>query len=88
MQNSTKETLNLIDEFDDDSSLRFEPVYCLCKEVAYGDMVECADESCVNEWFHYECMGLKTAPEGKWMCPECTQRKQLKKEERKRRRGF
>ena len=85
-----KEQLNLIDEFDDDASLRFEPVYCLCKEVAYGEMIECSDEGCVLEWFHYECMGIKPgeAPTGKWVCPECLKRRQKRKEELKRRRGF
>lgn len=49
-----------------------EPVYCTCRRVSYGQMVACDNEDCVFEWFHYECVGLKQPPIGKWYCVDCT----------------
>ena len=84
----TLKDLNFIDEFDDDKSQRFEPTYCLCDSIAYGDMVCCSDRLCIKEWFHYECVGLKAPPDGKWICPDCRERKRREHEEKKKRRGF
>ena len=84
----TLQDLNFIDEFDDDKSQRFEPTYCLCNSIAYGDMVCCSDRLCIKEWFHYECVGLKAPPDGKWICPDCKERKRREHEEKKKRRGF
>jgi hypothetical protein len=52
-----------------------EPVYCICKQVAYGAMVACDNENCPWEWFHLPCIGMKRAPKGKWYCSECTLQK-------------
>lgn len=49
-----------------------EPRYCLCNQVSYGDMVGCDNDDCPIEWFHYGCVGLSSAPKGKWYCPQCT----------------
>lgn len=43
-----------------------EPTYCVCNKVSYGPMVECDNEACFIEWFHFECVNLKKAPKGKW----------------------
>lgn len=51
--------------------------YCLCQHVSYGDMVACDNPDCPYEWFHWNCVGLKSEPEGRWFCPEC--REQRKK---------
>ncbi|KAF7532549.1 hypothetical protein G7054_g7848 [Neopestalotiopsis clavispora] len=51
--------------------------YCLCQHVSYGDMVACDNPNCPYEWFHWNCVGLKSEPEGRWFCPEC--REQRKK---------
>ena len=24
-----------------------------------------------GDWFHYQCVGCKTKPKGKWYCPQC-----------------
>ena len=45
--------------------------YCLCEGPEYGEMIACDNEDCAIEWFHLGCVGLKTAPKGKWKCPEC-----------------
>ena len=45
--------------------------YCICDGPEYGEMIACDDDECPVEWFHLACVGLKTAPKGKWKCPEC-----------------
>jgi hypothetical protein len=52
-----------------------EPSYCLCEQVAHGDMVACDNNACTIEWFHFICVGLKKNPKGKWFCPKCRGRK-------------
>ncbi|ROV98358.1 hypothetical protein VMCG_07117 [Cytospora schulzeri] len=50
-----------------------EEKYCFCNRVSYGTMVLCENESCPFEWFHLECLGLKTEKNlpKLWYCPEC-----------------
>jgi len=48
-----------------------EPVYCLCHQVSYGEMIGCDNQDCPIEWFHFGCMELTTKPKGKWYCPKC-----------------
>lgn len=46
--------------------------YCICNEVAFGAMVACDNKNCLYEWYHYPCVGITKAPDGKWFCPQCT----------------
>lgn len=55
-----------------------EPVYCICGQVAFGDMVGCDNADCEEEWFHLACVNLSKLPTGTWMCPRC-QKKSSKK---------
>eukprot|EP00049_Salpingoeca_infusionum_P022567 m.7549 g.7549 ORF g.7549 m.7549 type:complete len:190 (-) comp5261_c0_seq2:1748-2317(-) len=48
-----------------------EPTYCLCHQVSFGEMIACDNPACPTEWFHYNCVNLKTKPKGKWFCPMC-----------------
>ena len=48
-----------------------EPVYCVCQQVSYGEMIGCDNQDCPIEWFHFGCMDLHTKPKGKWYCPKC-----------------
>ncbi|KAI0983369.1 hypothetical protein GJ496_000235 [Pomphorhynchus laevis] len=45
--------------------------YCYCKEPSYGSMVACDNPNCEIIWFHYDCVGIEKAPEGKWFCDDC-----------------
>ncbi|KAI8995026.1 hypothetical protein BDB01DRAFT_737015 [Pilobolus umbonatus] len=56
-----------------------EPVYCYCEQVSFGKMVACDNEECEIEWFHIECVGLKTPPKGKWYCDRCIDKLRKKK---------
>ncbi|KAJ7298823.1 hypothetical protein O6H91_Y392000 [Diphasiastrum complanatum] len=37
-----------------------------------GAILHCVSKSC-SRFYHQECVGLHTFPEGKWLCPECLQ---------------
>ncbi|KAF9245673.1 hypothetical protein BU15DRAFT_40459 [Melanogaster broomeanus] len=45
--------------------------YCVCDGVSYGEMIACDDEDCEREWFHLNCIGLASVPEGSWFCDAC-----------------
>ncbi|AET39135.1 Yng1p Ecym_4054 [Eremothecium cymbalariae DBVPG len=49
-----------------------EDVYCVCRDISYGPMIACDNKQCAVEWFHYPCVGLRTAPRGnaKWFCSD------------------
>jgi len=53
-----------------DLQSRKEPLYCICNQVAYGDMIACDNEQCSIEWFHYACVGLVDEP-SEWLCRQC-----------------
>jgi len=58
-----------------------EPVYCVCRQIAFGDMIACDNEECAVEWFHYSCVNLKSKPLKSWYCPTCVMiRRQSRKE--------
>ena len=54
--------------------------YCICKDVSYGDMIACDNSRCSVQWFHFLCVGLNSAPKGKWFCPICVELKKKRKE--------
>ncbi|TBU13405.1 ING1 PHD finger-like protein [Hamiltosporidium tvaerminnensis] len=45
--------------------------YCTCKMPSYGDMICCDSLECKIKWFHFECVGIVTAPKSKWYCNAC-----------------
>lgn len=64
------------DEMDvDDDEAGDDRKYCICQNVSFGDMVACDNSDCPYEWFHWDCVGLKSEPNGTWFCPVCTERK-------------
>lgn len=47
-------------------------VYCICRSHIQGsDMIACDNSECKYEWFHWQCVGITTPPEGEWYCSEC-----------------
>lgn len=48
-----------------------EPLYCFCRQVAYGEMIACDNEECEVEWFHYPCVNLTKKPRSTWVCSVC-----------------
>jgi hypothetical protein len=52
-----------------------EPVYCVCRQIAFGEMIACDNEDCAVEWFHYSCVNLNKKPKSSWLCPDCQYKK-------------
>lgn len=44
--------------------------YCWCGGKDIGRMIACDNTSCSLEWFHYDCVGIKRKPRGKWFCSD------------------
>ncbi|CDO91764.1 unnamed protein product [Kluyveromyces dobzhanskii CBS 2104] len=66
--------------------------YCFCRDVSYGPMIACDNDSCAIEWFHYPCVGLTEAPStrNKWFCSDMCRKqydavRQKRKPKRRRR---
>ncbi|KAF8215773.1 hypothetical protein K438DRAFT_1704652 [Mycena galopus ATCC 62051] len=53
--------------------------YCVCQRVSFGQMIACDDANCKWEWFHIACIGLTTAPDGRWFCEECRTKRNAKR---------
>jgi hypothetical protein len=51
-----------------------EPMFCICRKIAHGEMIACDNEDCLIEWFHFACVGLTKLPRKgtNWYCPDCT----------------
>jgi len=63
-QGDEEEDNDVVDEDDER--------YCYCQGVSYGEMVACDKPDCPRQWFHLECIGLKSVPKSaKWYCDEC-----------------
>uniref|UniRef100_K1R5V6 Protein YNG1 n=1 Tax=Magallana gigas TaxID=29159 RepID=K1R5V6_MAGGI len=46
--------------------------YCCGVDLGkHEPMIGCDNTACPLEWFHMKCVGLKTAPRGKWYCNQC-----------------
>lgn len=56
--------------FDQATGLTAE-VYCKCRSLKASDLIGCDNKGCKIEWFHYECVGITTPPDGEWYCDDC-----------------
>ncbi|KAF9045761.1 hypothetical protein BDZ89DRAFT_1058722 [Hymenopellis radicata] len=71
------------EEVDDDKP------YCFCQKKSFGDMIACDGTNCPYEWFHYECVGLKSGQlkeTTNWYCPACLPKIATQTSARRRRR--
>ena len=46
-------------------------LHCTCRRPSQGDMIACDNAECAVGWYHYECVGVRRAPRGRWFCPDC-----------------
>lgn len=54
--------------------------YCYCRGDEYGEMVGCDNDECPYQWFHLDCLQLKSPPKSKvWYCPDCCKLEKFKK---------
>lgn len=56
---------------DDEDDENDDQLYCYCQKVSFGDMVGCDNDGCRFQWFHWGCVGLRSEPDGDWLCPTC-----------------
>ena len=70
---TTQSARVLAESISQDSSSPGEDLYCFCRGRDEGNMVECDGRNCTFRWFHFECVGITEAPEGKWYCDDCSQ---------------
>ena len=77
---------NVADEDDEEDDIGADNErYCYCNGVSYGEMVACDNPKCPREWFHLECIGLKTVPKSaQWWCEDCLRAKEKEKEKTKK----
>ena len=54
------------DDDTDDNRL-----WCYCSKPSFGDMVMCNNKRCTIQCFHFECVGIRSPPKGRWYCPSC-----------------
>ncbi|CAG9790180.1 unnamed protein product [Diatraea saccharalis] len=67
--------LKLDSDSDSDSEQPRESIYCSCgREVPDAYMIGCDGDHCAYQWYHYTCVGITEAPDGKWFCPTCADR--------------
>ncbi|KAI5863312.1 hypothetical protein GGS23DRAFT_527337 [Durotheca rogersii] len=52
---------------------------CSCQSKAFGSMVLCDGRFCPYQWFHWNCVGLKSKPRGIWLCPDCSRSSRKKR---------
>ena len=60
-------------------TLSADETFCYCQQGEHGEMVGCDNPNCMYQWFHLECLKLKTFPKShKWYCPDCRKLKHNK----------
>ncbi|KAI9263431.1 hypothetical protein BDA99DRAFT_438424 [Phascolomyces articulosus] len=57
-------------------------IWCICREPAHGKMIQCDNDQCHYQWFHFSCVGLKKAPKGDWYCEEYQNQHKDKKQKK------
>lgn len=63
-----------------DQGGKIHEVYCKCRShIQDSSMIACDNSKCKIEWFHYECVGITSAPEGEWYCDDCRVSKGIQK---------
>ena len=75
-QQQQKMKKRLQDEEGESSEEEADGVYCICQGPDDGRRMVACDGECEMEWFHLECVGLKSppGPRAKWFCPDCRAR--------------
>lgn len=73
--NENKKLNSKIQELESAGSKPQKNIWCVCRRPAYGQMIGCNDINCRTNWFHMDCLGLSTRPEGDWFCDSCNHSK-------------
>lgn len=55
-----------------DANNNVQDTECICgKPESFDNMIECESGHCKVGWYHFKCVGLKSAPKGSWTCLPC-----------------
>nr|CAH04412.1 hypothetical protein [Euplotes vannus] len=65
---------NYLGEMEDNHNNDDSEYFCFCQTISFGNMVACDRKECPIEWFHFDCVGLTTMPEGNWYCQMCKEK--------------
>lgn len=58
--------------------------YCFCgKYIEDSPMIGCDGPKCALQWYHFECVGVVSPPDGKWLCPKCDELKKARRKKHK-----
>ena len=55
------------------STIPADPLYCYCRQPEDNTRtwIACDNPNCSIEWYHIECLKIKSIPKGKWYCSNC-----------------
>ena len=63
--------------------------YCYCHGPEEGNMVGCDNSTCAYQWFHLDCLGLKSEPKSQhWYCPDCRKLLKFRKKTKRKHIGY
>ena len=48
-----------------------ESEFCSCGKNVDAPMIGCDGPNCELQWYHFDCVGITSAPDGDWFCPTC-----------------
>ena len=48
-------------------------IWCYCRgaEEEQQTVMKCDNDTCLLQWFHFDCLHMTKKPKGRWYCPEC-----------------
>ena len=61
----------------------YSKVWCYCSQPSFGTMIMCDNSECSIQWFHCDCLRIRSPPKGKWYCPACRKLPQFNKRKSK-----
>jgi len=61
-------------------------IWCNCRgaEEEQREMIKCDNDTCLLQWFHFDCLHMTKEPKGRWYCPECRKLDITKKRNKKK----
>ncbi|KAH9844375.1 uncharacterized protein C8Q71DRAFT_42128 [Rhodofomes roseus] len=58
-------------EMEEGGDAEDKDLYCICQRMSYGEMIACDNPNCRFQWFHLDCVHLKSPLPESWYCDDC-----------------
>ncbi|KAH9938109.1 uncharacterized protein B0H18DRAFT_1112295 [Fomitopsis serialis] len=58
-------------EMEEGGDAEDKEIYCICQRMSYGEMIACDNPNCRYQWFHLDCVHLKSPLPESWYCSDC-----------------